>query len=276
MTDARDYAPRYCIVSLPRSGTQWCESLIVNHWLKNPATDMATNLGEFFEPYNVFERYYITAQRHIRLEPQPDMSNLAELHRKFRGGNQLHELTPQKIRDLARLDPAQPLTIRHFLRSERQGDGVERELFAQLQAVGFQFISLTRSFEHGVLSRILAACIHQAYGQNIWLITRRPRLEKYYIDVEGFHVEHQCRERLNLLINWEKNITDNFGIDQWHRVRYEHMLEDLSRAMGETVSPLKMDRKTLERDPYSYMENADEVREIVDRYAQVYKQLFDQ
>lgn len=256
---------RICILAQPRTGSQWCEALIDEHLRSTTGPTTNIRLNEIFEPYTVFENYYLDQDQKICYEPGENYSELHNVHRDTDLGT-LNSLTQQRLDMIRQARADQPMVLRQFIRAYRPRE-VERELVRSLADLGFEFIALTRDFRSSMLSYLLASTIARDYGQNIWFMGNRPRQTSYRIPLEhpGYPIEMTSRILVDL--HWEAIISDLVGSSNWHSVDYSTMLEDLSRVLGGPVRDIRVSRKTLTQDPYSYIENADEVRTFIENYA---------
>lgn len=251
---------RVFILGLPRSGTQWAEQLVVRAW------QGTQTLGEYFQPHWLLHDYRLEQGR-IQVCVRSGQ-NLRDLHRELGLDQGLVYNWSQRLELVCQARADQGLVIRHFPRSRARAQ--EQQIVDCLAQQGFDFVSIEREFEAGLLSRILAALVHQSTGQDIWTQGRRPRQQKYYVNLDRFELARICEQRLAAALGWVQDRNEIFRQHPWSSVDYASMVSDLACALGPEIQPLPVNIRTLERDPYSYIENAEEVRLLIEPYVQRY------
>jgi len=257
---------RWCVLATPRTGSQWCMRVLRENLLAARPERPVRNLIEFFEPYaDFFGQFYLDKDGYIRHDAEIKFDQFRDKHNTHRHSRYLHPDYRARLDMLAQANPQQGQLVKLFVRPYRYRN-LELEVCQYLGNIGYRFIGLTRNFTDTVLSNIMADTATQDYNNNIWPIGSRLEAKKYYVNAEKLNLNMKCALQFMINLRWTAYMDSLVGAGNWHPVRYEYMLADLGQALGHQLQDMKDPVKTLERDPYEYMENADEIRSIIESW----------
>lgn len=148
---------RWCIISGPRTGSTYLESMIHAYWKKLDPT--AISLSEPLHPK-------VGLNYPFEINPEGFLIRASKPIKKIR----LFDLM-QRVTDLIlSANPDQPIVLRVFTQEEYYSEGQYFAFFAKLKSVGFKFISLDRDIFDQAMSLYFmetTGIVHRwADGQN--------------------------------------------------------------------------------------------------------------
>lgn len=246
---------RYCILTLPRSGSQLCEILLENN---NPNS---YRLGEMFEgwcPSN-----YILENGKIHQTPK-DMTNVP-----IKLIDTISSDWKYKLDLIKQAGNLNDYTLRIFIFNHRNFY-IQKQIMNHLKDYGFRLISLKRNFEEVFLSNIIAKQ-HKLNGKDIYVINSKIPKDPIKISIDA----HFFHSMLNYLfissLFWYTKLNQLLGNVNYEIINYETIYTDCQRILGHKIE--KINLKTLELNPYDYIVNADEVKSLLEPYIKIFDKI---
>lgn len=229
---------RICIVTMPRCGSQLCETLIAN------TLGHTNTLGEYFENSND-STYELINDRIVNVLPKYQDKIIAGPSAEI----------PHRL-NLLELSTEQNITIRVFFQPIVHNNIVHyRSIFDRLAALDFKCIFLTRDFEDQILSFLIANAYQTLLGKDIWHMGEVAAAPIRIPADIGFvlrpaYVHFNSVATAKLLPTLLPEVT---------HVDYETMIPDLHQMLNLQISHVST-FKTIQTSPYNLIVNADEVR----------------
>lgn len=228
---------RYAILGVPRSGSQFTESL-VNYSLSKKFDDVVS-LQEIFTAQAALFNTITLQNGKLYFEDVAKVS-LSEVPAKNR----------ERLDLISKAGNEQALTCRVFL-DDRLASKNFREGLTYLKDIGFHFIYVNRSFEHKIISGMFA--------KKSFIFNRTKNTMMLRIDIEElksfiiarYLLEEQNKRVMNKLISYEVVNYDSLT----------SMVENLPDSEKELALGI-FKEKQLPLDPYEQIINADEVKEV--------------
>ncbi len=240
---------RYAVLGVPRSGTQLLEAFIKYSLSKKD--DRVCDLQEIF-----------TAQACLVNTLKVD-NNLVAIHDG--SDTKLYDamkVSKGRLELLKQIDRSQPLTCRVFLDNRMSSisfvDGLR-----YLQDLDFKFVYINRRFDHKILSGVFA--------KESFIFSTYKNTKVLNIDInelKSFIVARYLIEEQHLAIM--KSM-----LPDYYTVEYDSLVEKTS-LLSEEEKKLAFGiylEKQLNNDPYTQVENADEVKEVFEVFYPKLKQL---
>lgn len=243
---------RYCILTLPRSGSQLCEHILED---KN---SNSYKLGEIFEEGSHFD--YILENNRI--------NKLLNITKKIYADDRVCDDYENKLNLINNSYPTVDYTLRIFLKNHRNLY-IEKKIIAELTKNNFIFISLLRNYEDVVLSNLIAKYYILEKKQNIYGIGTQIPILPITIPIESNFVYYYISTLFTSYLFWNERIKKLLGNTHVYRVQYETIYSDCAKILGHEIDPIP--GKTLVTNGYDYIINSDEIREII----KPYKELLD-
>lgn len=241
---------RYCILTLPRSGSQLCEKILEDN---NPN---CYRLSEMFEDWYKF---------HFILEKNNKIHKV--LKDSFLISDKISDDWEYKLNLIRKADCTVDYTLKIFLYNQRNVYQ-QKKIVSSLSHDNFVFVSLKRNFEDVVLSNLIAKCYFRK-GENIYGMGTQITKEPIVIPIEESFVYYQISTLFTSHLFWDQRIKFLLGNNKVFNVRYESIYEDCEKILNHKIEVIK--GKTLETNGYDYIINKDEIREII----RPYKELLD-
>lgn len=240
---------RYCILTLPRSGSQLCEKILEDN---NPNS---YRLSEMFEEWYKFN--FILENNRIHKLPKVTKESLQI--------DRICQDYEYKLNLIRQADSTVDYTLRMFLLNHRNFY-IQKKIISGLLENNFIFISLKRNFEDIVLSNLIAKYYFNK-GHNIYSMGTQVTKEPIFIPIEENFVYYQISTLFTSYLFWEKRIKMLLDDNTVFNVQYESIYEDCANILGHYVEPIK--GKTLETNGYDYIINKDEIKAIIQPVKQV-------
>jgi hypothetical protein len=241
---------RYCILTLPRSGSQLCERILEDN---NPNS---VRLSEMFEEwYNVSYTLENHQIRKFNLENVPITFNNDKISTDWE----------YKLNLIHESDRNTDYTLRMFLYNHRNFY-LQQKILLGLQKSNFTFVSLKRNFEDMVLSNWITK-YYMDNGQNIYSMGTKISKEPILIPLEESYVHYQLSTLFTSYLCWEKRIKSLLDNVTVLHVDYENIYEDCSKILGHSVSTIE--GKTIETVGYDYIINKDEMKDLIRPYIEI-------
>lgn len=238
---------RYCVVGVPRSGTQLTESLL-NYSINKKFGD-SVPLEDFLSYQSAyFFNIDIDENNKLSIEVTTDSNGKMTSNRN---AEMLPAIGQEYIERITRADPTQPLTCRIFLD--------DRLTFLSLAAglefltkMDFKFIYVNRNFEHKLLSTYFAkkTMIFRSGKNHNMLTVDIPELKSMMI-VRYLMEEHNKKVMTNIVGN-------HIVVEYDELVSMTAHLDEFEKKLAFGI----FNEKQLPLDPYDQIVNADEVREV--------------
>lgn len=239
---------RYCILTLPRSGSQLCEKILEDN---NPHS---YRLSEMFEGWYKFD----FVLENNRISKIPNLTkNLDRICNDYE----------YKLNLISNADPSVDYTLRIFLYNHRNLY-IQNLIISRLLKSNFTFVSLKRNFEDVVLSNLIAK-YYLNKGQNIYAMGTQITKEPIIIPIKENFVYYQISTLFTSYLCWDQRIKTLFGYNKVFNVQYESIYQDCEKILNHKVDVVE--GKTLSTNGYDYIINKDEIREII----RPYKELLD-
>jgi len=246
---------RYCILTLPRSGSQLCEHILINNNLNS------FRLSEMFEGWYPFD---------FSLKDN-------KIHKVVKNNNVVNVSLNDKISDdweykLDLLDKAEntDYSLRIFLINYRNLY-VQKTIINHLKKLNFVFVSLQRNYEDMILSNLIAK-FYAKKSINIYGMGTKISKKPIYLPLkEELYPCYMASTFFLSKLFWYERLHEIVGVGNYHTVDYETIYNDCEKILGTKVE--KIQGKTLESDPYDYIINKDEVRELLRPYVEKLKRV---
>ena len=222
---------RTCIICLPRSGSQLCETL-------SGEIKSSFKLGEYFENWNRSE-YVTDDDNNIRLK------NFASIPSNFK----LFEGFEERLNLLKNTNINQSLTLRIFLMDQYDKNTLSK-IIIELKNIGFEFITLTRNIEEQLLSYMIA----RTYVKDVFGINSKIN-EPVHINLNRLSKVLTHIHDSHLL--WESNLSIILNNIEYQKVRYESIYSDMENIYNTTFKYLG--EKSIKTDPFNLIINKEEV-----------------
>jgi hypothetical protein len=222
---------RTCIICLPRSGSQLCETL-------SGEIKSSLKLGEYFENWNRSE-YVADIDNNIRLK------NFASIPSNFK----LFEGFEERLKLLKNTNINQSLTLRIFLMDQYDKNTLSK-IILELKNIGFEFITLTRNIEEQLLSYMIA----RTYVKNVFGINSEIN-EPVYIKLNGLSKVLTHIYDSHLL--WEKNLSIVLKDIEYQTIKYESIYSNMENIYNTKFN--YSGKKSIKTDPYDLILNKEEV-----------------
>jgi hypothetical protein len=222
---------RTCIICLPRTGSQLCETL-------SGEIKSSLKLGEYFENWNRSE-YVADGDNNIRLK------NFASVPSNFK----LFEGFEERLNLLKNININQALTLRIFLMDQYDKNTLSK-IILELKNIGFEFITLTRNIEEQLLSYMIA----RTYVKNVFGINSEIN-EPVYINLNGLSKVLTHIYDSHLL--WEKNLSIVLKDIEYQTVNYESIYSDMENIYNTKFN--YSGKKSIKTDPFDLILNKEEV-----------------
>jgi len=222
---------RTCIICLPRTGSQLCETL---------SREIHSNLslGEYFENWNRNE--YVIDDGNIRLK------NSLSIRSNFK----LFDAFEKRLDLLKNTNINQPLTLRIFLMDEYDKNTLSK-IIIELKNIGFEFITLTRDIEEQLLSYMIArTSVKHVFGIN----SKINEPVHINFDTLGKVLTHIHDSH----ISWENNLSMILQDIEYHKVKYESIYLDMENIYNRKFKYLG--EKSIKTDPFDLILNKEEVK----------------
>jgi len=238
---------RYCVLGVPRSGTQLTESLL--NYSIGKKFDGGVPLEDFFSFNSAyFFNIEIDENNKLSFEMMTDSNGKMSSSRNV---EMLPAIGQDWIEKIQRADPAQPMTCRVFLDDRLTFLSVTASL-ELLKKLDFKFVYVNRNFEHKILSTYFSkkTMIFRSGKNSNSLSVDIPELKSMII---GRY----------LLEEHNKKIMTNI-VGSHIVVEYDE-LTSMAAHLDESEKKLAygvFNEKQLPLDPYDQIVNADEVREV--------------
>jgi hypothetical protein len=220
---------RTCIICLPRSGSQLCETL-------SGEIKSSLKLGEYFENWN---RSEYVVDDNIRLK------NFASIPSNFK----LFEGFEERLNLLKNTNINQSLTLRIFLMDQYDKNTLSK-IVIELKNIGFEFITLTRNIEEQLLSYMIA----RTYVKNVFGINSEIN-EPVRINLNGLSKVLTHIHDSHLL--WEKNLSTILHNIEYQKVKYESIYSDMENIYNTKFN--YQGKKSINVDPFDLILNKEEV-----------------
>lgn len=236
---------RYCILTLPRSGSQLCEKILEDN------NQNSYRLSEMFEGWYNFD--FVLENNRIHKNPKHSTSNILILDDK------IADDWEYKLNLIHQADWNVDYTLRIFLYNHRNFY-LQKKIISSLLQDNFVFVSLIRNFEDLVLSNLISK-YYLNKGQNIYGMGTQITKEPILVPIEQHFVYYQISTLFTSYLFWDQRIKMLLGDNKVFNVQYESIYEDCAKILGHYVNPIH--GKTLETNGYDYIINKDEVKEII-------------
>lgn len=241
---------RYCILTLPRSGSQLCEKILEDN---NPNS---YRLSEMFEGWYKFD----FVLENNRISKIPNLTkNLDRICNDYE----------YKLNLISNADPSVDYTLRIFLYNHRNSY-IQNEIISRLLKNNFTFVSLKRNFEDVVLSNLIAKYYFNK-GQNIYAMGTQITKEPIIIPIKENFVYYQISTLFTSSLFWYSKLNQIIGEGKYEIINYETIYNDCEKVLGHPID--RIFGKTLVHDPYEYILNVDEVKNIINPYVEKLKNL---
>jgi len=238
---------RYCVVGVPRSGTQLTEALL--NYSINKKFDDSVPLEDFLSYQSAyFFNIDIDENNKLSIDVTTDSNGKMTSNRNV---EMLPAIGQDYIEKISRVDPTQPLTCRIFLD--------DRLTFLSLTAglefltkLDFKFIYVNRNFEHKLLSTYFAkkTMIFRSGKNSNMLTVDIPELKSMMI-VRYLMEEHNKKVMTNI-------VGSHIVVEYDELTSMAAHLDESEKAQAFGI----FNEKQLPLDPYDQILNADEVREV--------------
>ena len=223
---------RICLIGLPRCGSQYISALIANTF---------KGMSNILEPYtNKHQANIVNIDNWVRVRIMPD---------NFSSHKDRIDYVSTTLKS-GRLD--QSIVMKLFLTDETHQ--YLNEIIDTLKLLKFKFIVIKReNVEHHLLSHIIAK------ESNKWNST------------DGLHNTDTFTVKDFESIVWMymqianfDNVVNKLDIE-YDTVRYEHALDDLTSVLKKEINTDIDIEKQIVGDPWAMINNADEIREIIQK-----------
>lgn len=251
---------RICILSLPRSGSQFCENIISNMY-EDPPMIM---LGEFFHWWKcgIYNNIELDPETKLLVKKINHRTGIDFIERRSKRVKLNIEGWKDNLELLKNMDKTQPVSVRlqvfPYLCNNRLRMLEYRELIYELKALNFKFISLERDFDERVLSLLIANAYAEIKNEYVFPINN-------IADERVLITEHEISKIEREYINsskWVESMDRLIGSYGYDSIRYETIYEDLSRVFDREV-PKIGGVKTIQDNPYDLIINAEEVEDMI-------------
>jgi hypothetical protein len=266
---------RTCIIGLPRSGSQLCEKLVAGQYNKTLI------LGLLFDAlkYTTYDNSGIITRTSTNLHGKIQLSIgqylqdtkfeayklntvIEDMLATYASINSISHDWKERLRNIGDLDRNTPVTIRLFL-DNMEELSLYKEIVMQLQNLGFKFLSLEREFEAQVLSHLIARNYSMVHKD---IFTINSAILQPVLIPSNLLTSRMIESVAVTKLKWSTymkmiNVPIKF-------VNYETMLFDLEGIYNCAFKVAG--HKTISGDPYNWIINADEIRQLL----QPFKQLF--
>ena len=226
---------RTCILCLPRSGSQLCETL-------SGEKHSSLQLGEYFENWNRSE-YIADVNNNIIL------NNFSSIPSNFK----LFEGFKERLNLLKNTNINQSLTLRIFLMDQYDKD-ILSDIIIELKNIGFEFITLKRDIKEQLLSYMIA----RTYVKNVFRINSEIN-QPVYIDIAKLNKTLTHIYNSHLL--WEKNLSVVLHNIEYQTVRYESIHSDMENMYNTKFK--YQGKKSIKGDPFDLIINKQEVMDFL-------------
>lgn len=230
---------RTCILSLPRSGSQYCEKLISS--LSNGATE----LNEFFHSWIATDYYIEDGILTIGEATQGEPA--LKLHPEFK----------HRIELLSNANPSQNFTIRMFLLTTFDKDNLSY-IVQELSKINFKFVYLERNFRDIVKSFGVAASSWMS-GHPVWVINSElpncltVKIEETKALTDIFYESYLKRKELLSMLNIP-----------YSTVRYDNLVTDITTVFGSC--PSYVGNRTINKELEKFVTNSKEFIDLINSY----------
>jgi hypothetical protein len=242
---------RYCVLGVPRSGTQLTESLL-NYSIGKKFNGVVP-LEDFFSFNSAyFFNIDIDENNKLSFEMMTDSSGKMTSNRNV---EMLPAIGQDWIEKIQRADPTQPMTCRVFLDDRLTFLSVTASL-ELLKKLDFKFVYVNRNFEHKILSTYFSkkTMIFRSGKNSAVLTVDIPELKTIILG-RYLMEEHNKRVMTNIVGS--------------HIVVEYDELTSMAAHLDEDEKKLAygvFNEKQLPLDPYDQIVNADEVREVFETF----------
>lgn len=242
---------RYCVLGVPRSGTQLTESLL--KYSIGKKFDGVVPLEDFFSYQSAhFFNIEIDDNNKLSFEMMTDSEGKMTSDRNL---EMLPAIGKDWIEKIQKADPTQPMTCRVFLDDRLTFLSVAASL-ELLKKLDFKFVYVNRNFEHKLLSTYFAkkTMIFRSGKNSNMLTVDIPELKSMMIG--RYLMEEHNKKVMN-------NIIGNHMV-----VEYDE-LTSMVAHLDETEKKLAygiFNENQLPLDPYEQIINADEVKEVFETF----------
>lgn len=234
---------RTCIICLPRTGSQFCERMIAS-------IDNATMLGEYFEAWN--DSIYALDQNKFLF-----MDKFILKKEPFN----IHPLFDDRIKKIINSNKTQNIVLRLFL-MDNYNKKTFKSIIDNLNADGFNFLTLYRSLEDQLLSYCIAYS-NFARNKNTFAIDSVV-VDKVFVNISKIEstIEYISRSNKNFSMN-VKYIFEGKTLNVNH-VKYESLANDIHKIYGIQI---KIDGpKTVQGNHLDYILNKEETSRLINKY----------
>ena len=222
---------RTCILCLPRSGSQLCETL-------SGEKHSSLQLGEYFENWNRSE-YIADVNNNIILK------NFSSIPTNFK----LFEGFKERLNLLKNTNINQSLTLRIFLMDQYDKD-ILSDIIIELKNIGFEFITLKRDIKEQLLSYMIA----RTYVKNVFGINSEIN-QSVYIDL--IKLNQVLTHIYDSHLLWEKNLSVVLHNIEYQPVNYESIHSDMENIYNTKFK--YQGEKSIKVDPFDLIINREEV-----------------
>ena len=220
---------RYCLLGLPRTGSQYIANLLVN-------TVGTVDMSEPFTENTVCKLGI-------------DIDNEVTF-------NSIEERIEYVFNQLNKIDSNKALVMRLFLVDSIQP--YVDDIIKRLVDLNFKFLVIHReNLEHHLLSFLIAV------NTNIWH-TLDNNNEPYSADF-SFEIVRMN----NVIWLYDQRLAFNTMLNQlninYSTIRYEYAIDDLEQFLGILVTSNDLYKKQIVGDPYKLIANASEVKQFLEK-----------
>ncbi len=235
---------RYCVVTHQRTGSTLCLRLLADYL--SSENNLCLDLGEIFEPF-------------------PSMVLIAHEKELFAAAtDEQHDfdkiITTHNITMLKTLEDTKPFVVKLFGFS--YPGNKKQHIINLLKDMNTEFIWLKRdNLEHVFMSHLLSTYQNKWNDEEYDIVNIDPEQAKImFNDTKSMYLNTMC---------FVKELPKTIKL---HTVTYETMKQDLSQILGTTID-FTDESKQAKKDYYQYLTNGAEVKELLHRYLEEYKDI---
>lgn len=234
---------RTCIICLPRTGSQLCERMI-------SSIDNATMLGEYVEAWN--DSIYALDENKFLF-----MDKFISKKEPFN----IHPLFDDRIKKIINSNKTQPFVLRLFL-MDNYNKETFKSIIDNLNAAGFNFLTLYRSLEDQLLSYCIAYS-NLARNKNTFIIDSAV-VDKVFVNISKIEstIEHISRSNKKFSMN-VKYIFEEKNLNVNH-IEYESLVNDIHKIYGIKIET--GGNKTVQGNHLDYILNKEETIRLINKY----------
>lgn len=226
---------RTCIICLPRSGSQLCETLTAE-------VQNALKLGEYFENWNR-SKYALDDNNNLYIK------EIVEIKSKL----MLRKDSEELLTLLKESNPSQALTLRIFL-MDYYNKGLLSKIIKDLESIGFEFVVLHRDLKDQLLSFMITLAYFNFKNKNVFGINSEIQ-EPIMINFDK--LGGMLEDLRNSSINWNNNLPVIFNNIPYQKIKYETIYNEMEKIYNTKFKYLG--KKSIQGNPLDLILNKEEV-----------------